>query len=134
MCLLHIFKDSCTTHLILVLKFLHRNDLVSKVSPLLFPSDPDFPRCPEDPPDAAAGGEGLHQLLILWDQADGLRGLRLPQREAFPVAGRHRIHLPDQQQCLPLGPLHTNINKVQRYPDRKAGRNRPRHTHAPPAS
>lgn len=71
----------------------------------------DLAGCSEDSAVAAAGGEGLHQLLFLWDQADCLRGLRLPQREALPIPGWHRIHLPDQQQRLPLGLIRTKINK-----------------------
>ncbi|KAM9781881.1 delta-sarcoglycan isoform 2-T10 [Syngnathus typhle] len=59
---------------------------------------------PPHPPDASAGGQGVHRRrLVVRHQADGLRGLRLPQRETFPLPGRHRIHLPNQQQRLPLG-------------------------------
>lgn len=81
------------------------SDCSSTFSPVVV-SPPDLSGRPEDPPDAAAGGEGLHQLLVLRDQADGLRGLRLSQRETLPLPGRHRIHLPNQQQRLPLGPMH----------------------------
>lgn len=102
------------------------------VSPIFSPSSSDLSGCPEDSPDAAAWGEGLHQLLVLWDQADCLRGLRLPQREAFSVPGRHWIHLPDQQQCLPLGLIHANINKIHRYPERKTGKNRQMYTYRLP--
>lgn len=79
------------------------SEILTPPSPPL--SIPDFPGRPEDPADAAARGEGLDLLglLSLREPAQRLRGLRLPQREALPVPGRNRLHLPDQQQRLPLG-------------------------------
>lgn len=44
--------------------------LSMEFSPFLSDSTPDFPGCPQDPSDAAARGEGLHQLFILRDQAE----------------------------------------------------------------
>lgn len=77
--------------------------LTSDLSP---PNPPtDLAGCSQDSPDAAARGEGLQQLLVLRDPPDRLRGLRLRQRSAVPVASRHWFHLPDQQQRLPLGAL-----------------------------
>ena len=108
------------------------HELTFPISPLSSPLSPDLAGCSEDSPDAAARGKGLHQLLVLWDQADCLRGLRLPKREAFPVPGRHRIHLPDQQQCLPLGLIHTIINKYTDNPERQTGKNRQMYTYRLP--
>lgn len=110
--LFQTFQPSAFPALFLHLYPFHFSSLLSLISPVCFsPSTADLAGCSEDSAVAAAGGEGLHQLLVLWDQADCLRGLRLPQREALPVPGWHRIHLPDQQQRLPLGLIRTKINK-----------------------
>lgn len=89
-----------------VISFLHPAS-TSDLSPLT-----DLAGRAQDSPDAAARGEGLQQLLVLRDPPDRLRGLRLCQRPAVPVASWHWLHLPDQQQRLPLGALCTHKDEM----------------------
>lgn len=102
--------------------------LTSDHSPTLHPSPfTDLAGRTQDSPDAVARGEGLQQLLIVRDPTDRLRGLRLRQRSAVPVASRHWLHLPDQQQRLPLGALCTHTDEMMMWTPLPLAP-----THAPP--
>lgn len=87
-------------HLFLLL--LHTPSFVFSLLPLssLHPADlfkrehnpPGEPSSWHDGPSASP----RHHLC----QADCVRGVCVPQRQALPVPSRERLHLPDHQQCV----------------------------------